>query len=91
MIGGSPRWKLGALVAITCTRGAVLAALLCAGAADDRCGDPWFRVGDLLRDVVRHTRPDRRERALQIDDSRPPVAIPADRDAGPPSDRESGH
>jgi hypothetical protein len=89
MIGRSPRLRLAVLVTRLCACGADLA--VCAAAGDVRSGDPWLRVGNLLRDVVRHVRSDHRERASRLDDSRPPVTIPANPDTAPPSDRESGH
>jgi hypothetical protein len=54
MIGRSPRLRLAVLVTSLCACGADLA--VCAAAGDVRSGDPWLRVGNLLRDVVRHVR-----------------------------------
>jgi hypothetical protein len=61
----------------------VLAVLVCARTGDAPCKNPWFRVGDLLRSMVRNARPPREERASQIEDSRPLEAVPVDADAEP--------
>ena len=69
----------GSLVACS----VVLAALVCARAGDAPCENPWFRVGDLLRSMVRNARPHRADPALHTEDSRPFGVMPVDADADP--------
>jgi len=61
----------------------VLAALVCTRTGDGPCENPWFRVGDLLRGMVRNARPLRAEPASQIEDRRPLEVMPVDLDADP--------
>jgi len=62
---------------------AAVAAVLCAVSGDSACGNPWFRVGDLVRNVVGNLRPDHGERPRQVRDVVPQDdAMPGDRDAG---------
>ena len=59
----------------------VVAALVCARTGDAPCENPWFRVGDLLRSMVRNARPLRAEPASQIEDGRSLEVVPVDADA----------
>ena len=77
------RYGRGRPVMRRCARGAVVGAVLCAVAGDPACGNPWFRVGDVVRNVVGNLRADHGERARQVNDVVPQDdAIPGDRDTG---------
>jgi hypothetical protein len=52
-------WKLAVRVTSLCVCGVDLA--VCAAAGDVRSGDPWFRVGNLLRANPDATPPSDRE------------------------------
>ena len=91
MIGRSRRGRVGVLATRTSACAAVLAALVCADSGDGPCGNSWYRVGDLLRNVVEHTRPDRREQPVHGDDSRPLAPSPVDPSPAPSSDVPGVH
>jgi hypothetical protein len=66
----------------TCARATVVAAVMCAVSGDPACGNPWFRLGDLVRNVVGNLRADG-ERTRQVRDFVPEDdTVPGDRDAG---------
>ena len=77
------RYAPGRTITSACARGAVVAAAMCAVSGDPACGNPWFRIGDLVRNVVGDLRADHGERAREIRDAVPQDdAMPGDRDPG---------